>query len=191
MSVSASAQVFRPHVAGGHDRADFRRGPAGHGGQGYSRGHSHGPRFGAVFHPGAYGYRHSYSAPVFGYYEGYSRPDYPCYSVGAGYGGYGSGRGASNGLVLGALAGGIIGHNSGDFRHNGWRGAAWGAGLGLLLGSVVDANRRTVAAPAYSYPPPAPPVVLPAAAPAQPVTIINHYYGHAAPMSGANALFGR
>jgi hypothetical protein len=110
-----------------------------------------------------------------------------------GYDGYG-GSAAYDGLWLGALAGGIIGRNSGgDWRHNGWRGAAWGAGAGWLLGSIVDANygyygygypRRvvtTVAQPA-----------MPAAPAPQPVTIINNnYYGNASPMAGANSLFGR
>jgi len=40
-----------------------------------------------------------------------------------------------NGAALGAIAGGIIGHNNGG---GGWRGAAIGAGSGLLLGSLMD-----------------------------------------------------
>src|SRR5207302_1055341 len=48
---------------------------------------------------------------------------------------------AANGALLGGIAGGIIGHNSGgNWRHDGWRGAAWGAGAGWLLGSIIDAN---------------------------------------------------
>ena len=114
-----------------------------------------------------------------------------------GYGGYGYydgyGSAASDGLWLGALAGGIIGRNSGDFRHNGWRGAAWGAGIGWLLGSIADANTY------YSYPRAVVvdqvPVVQAqpqvAAAPQQ-VTIINNYYNTpATPMTAANGLFGR
>ena len=118
--------------------------------------------------------------------------------------GYGYGGAASNGLWLGALAGGIIGHNiGGDWRHNGWRGAAWGAGAGWLIGSLIDSNRYYDGGYGYDYgygyprtvvmssPPPivvqSPP---PAAAPQQ-VTIINNYYGNASPMSSANALFGR
>jgi hypothetical protein len=204
LSAAAHAQVFRPSGSGGHERSDSRRSEVSHRGWDHHRHHGrfHGPRFGAVLYPGGYGYGRYYAAPVFGYYDGYSRHDYPYYSVGTGYGYYGSGSAASNGLVLGALAGGIVGHNRGEFRHNGWRGAAWGAGLGWLLGSVVEANRRLVAAPVvYSYPQaenltlpvasaPAP-VSAPPPAPAQPITIINNYYGNAAPMSGANALFGR
>lgn len=109
---------------------------------------------------------------------------------------------AQNGLWLGALAGGIIGHNRG-FGHgrDGWRGAAWGAGAGWLLGSVLDANYGYYGNGYYSYGYPRPvvmpqaqPVVVqsapPAAAPQQ-VTIINNYYGNASPMAGANTLFGR
>jgi len=103
-----------------------------------------------------------------------------------------------NGAVIGGIAGAVIGHNSGSLGHNGWRGAAWGAGLGWVLGSVADANRRAVI---WERPPvyveSARPVVVqapaqpaPAAAPQQ-VTIINNYYGNAAPMGQANTLFGR
>lgn len=152
-------------------------------GQGYygrsgHRGYSHGNR--------GYGFGYSY-VPSYGYYSGYGN-DYPYYGT-TGY--YGSSSGATNGLLLGALAGGIIGNNSGS--HNGWRGAAWGAGAGWLLGSIADANRRTVAydtAPVVVQPAPAAPTAQPAA-PAQPITIINNYYNTPTPMSGANSLFGR
>ncbi len=123
----------------------------------------------------------------------------------AGYGpygyGYGYGSAANNGFWLGALAGGVIGHNSRGFHHDGWRGAAWGAGVGWLLGSVADASygyrgygydygysRPVVlreAPVAQVQPQPAP------AAQPQQVTIINNYYGNASPMSSANAMFGR
>jgi len=116
-----------------------------------------------------------------------------------GAGGYYRGSAAADGFFLGGLAGGMIGHTSGSFRHNGWRGAAWGAGAGWLLGSIADANRRVVI---WERPPvyveQAQPVVVPAPPqPAQPaaqpqqITIINNYYGNAAPMSQANGLFGR
>ena len=91
-------------------------------------------------------------------------------------------------MLLGALAGGIIGNNSGS--HNGWRGAALGAGAGLLLGTIADANRPAVvynSVPAVQQAP----APQPAAAPAQSTTIINNYYNAPAPMSGANSLFGR
>jgi hypothetical protein len=100
--------------------------------------------------------------------------------------------------VLGALAGGIIGNNSRAFHHDAWRGAAWGAGVGWLLGSVADANRRVVyqnSAPVVvqsAAPAPVPMQAQPAAQPAQqPVTIINNYYNTSTPMTGANQLFGR
>jgi len=126
------------------------------------------------------------------------------------YGGY-RGSAARDGLIWGGIAGGLIGHNSGSFRHNGWRGAAWGAGAGWLLGSVIDANRGYYGYGGYDYPrrpviwerpvyvESAPAQVVqqapvqqaqPAAAPQQ-ITIINNYYGNAAPMSQANSLFGR
>lgn len=118
---------------------------------------------------------------------------------GGGYGGYGyyGGSAATDGLFLGALAGGIIGHNSGSFRHNAWRGAAWGAGAGWLLGSIADANRRPVIweRPVYVEQPQvvqqAPVQQAQPAAQPQQITIINNYYGNAAPMSQANGLFGR
>lgn len=48
---------------------------------------------------------------------------------------------AVKGAVLGGIAGAVIGHNSGDLRHNGWHGAAIGATAGLLIGQAVgDAN---------------------------------------------------
>src|SRR5476649_1893063 len=45
---------------------------------------------------------------------------------------------AVNGAILGGLAGAIIGHNSGSLHHNGWQGAAIGAGAGLLFGAATD-----------------------------------------------------
>jgi uncharacterized protein YcfJ len=131
----------------------------------------------------SYGY-----APGYSYHPGYGA-GYPYYD--SGY--YGTRSAAANGLLLGALAGGIVGHNSGEFRHNGWRGAAWGAGAGWLLGSVIDANRRAVvyeAAPVVSQPAAVVPAQPVQPAPQQ-VTIINNYYNNATPMSGANSLFGR
>lgn len=183
--VPAQAEIFRPGGgrgspgSGHHDRGSVRVVHAGgyHGDYIYR----HRPVVHVSYRPAYY--------PVYGYYPGYG-VDYPYYG-GTGY--YGSGSAASTGFWLGALAGGIIGHNSGDFRHNGWRGAAWGAGAGWLLGSIVDANRRYEdysSAPRTTVPV-APAAVQPtsSAAPQQ-VTIINNYY-NSSPMSGANSLFGR
>lgn len=160
------------------------------------RGYNHG---GYIYrHPSAVyvGYRPAYYPyyPVYGYYGGYG-VDYPYYGS-AGY--YGSNSAASSGFWLGALAGGIIGNNSGSFGHNGLRGAAWGAGAGWLLGTIADANRRPVtyqqAPVVVSQPSQVGTVVAQPAAQApapQQVTIINNYYNSASPMSGANNLFGR
>jgi hypothetical protein len=165
--------------------------------------HHHGyPRYGyGVYRSHGYGHHWDYWprigfstiwAPSYGYpyYRGYG-DGYPYYDT-VGY--HGGGSAATSGLLLGALAGGIIGHNSGEFRHNGWRGAAWGAGLGWLLGSVADAHRRPAAYPTAPVVMPQP-QVMPAAQPAAPapqqVTIINNYYNSGSPMSAANGLFGR
>lgn len=196
LAASASGQIFRPDAGRGAPRGGHHdRGPA----RVVHSGHSSHYR-----HPGAYVYRHAPRVwfdyrpayyPAYSYYPAYG-VDYPYYGS-LGY--YGTPSAASSGFWLGALAGGIIGHNSGEFRHNGWRGAAWGAGVGWLLGSIADANRRVVsypstpavAAPAVVAPAPvAAAASAPAAAP-QSVTIINHYYQAASPMSGANGLFGR
>jgi hypothetical protein len=157
----------------------YRDGPAYHGGY---RGGPHG-RVG--YHPGFrpapvyYGsFGGGYAPGYYGSYV-YDRPYV------AGYPNY-----AANGLWLGALTGAIIGNNSGTFHHSAGRGALWGAGVGLLLGSVAEANRRAVvyeSQPAVAAPPAAPA----AAAPAAPVTIINNYYGTPPPMSSANSMFGR
>lgn len=182
----------------------YRERPEIYVGVDYGRGSRYGSRPGHGRHPRAYrnygyyghprpgwsGYGYG-SVPVYGYYPGYGA-GYPYYDS---YGVYRPGGAASTGLLLGALAGGIIGHNSGDFRHNGWRGAAWGAGAGWLLGSIVDARRPvTVYEPAPVVVPQVQtvPAASPAlAAPPQPITIINNYYNSPSPMSAANGLFGR
>jgi uncharacterized membrane protein len=48
---------------------------------------------------------------------------------------------SAGGVVLGGIAGAIIGHNSGSLNHNAWQGAAIGAGTGLLFGSIVGGSR--------------------------------------------------
>jgi hypothetical protein len=182
-ALPAQAQMFRPDIG--------------------RRSGQHGPPRGAVHHvhrgapSGLYVYRHH--APVvhyryhpsvavhgaYGYYPAYGvdYPYYPAWERSA----------AADGFWLGALAGGIVGHNSGSFGHNGWRGAAWGAAAGWLLGSVVDANRRTAVASAPVTIAPAAPTIAGATPPpaAAPVTIINNYYGSSSPLSDANRLFGR
>jgi outer membrane lipoprotein SlyB len=104
---------------------------------------------------------------------------------------------AASGALLGGIAGAIIGHNSGDLRHNAWRGAAIGAGAGLLLGSLADRAEETRPAVVNYASPENEPVVnnqtsANSAATPQNVTIINNYYGsNTTPMGGANSLFGR
>ncbi|MSU51876.1 MAG: hypothetical protein EXS41_00535 [Opitutaceae bacterium] len=104
---------------------------------------------------------------------------------------------AGSGLFLGVLAGAIIGHNSGSLGHNAWRGAAYGAGAGLLIGSIAESRaRRAESADAAT-------LANAAAAPAAPATSVgqqattiinNTYYNSPAPttpMSAANSMFGR
>lgn len=103
-----------------------------------------------------------------------------------------------SGALLGGLAGAIIGHNDG--RH-GWEGAAYGAGAGLILGSIWDRadRRRDREASRVVYYEDAPREaarVITSVAPAAPqtVTINNYYYGPVSGTSvagGANSLFGR
>jgi hypothetical protein len=191
----AQAQVFRPHSFGYGHRGGWH-------GSSYGWGHGHfssGPRWSVNlgFGPSYYG---AYRAPVYYYDSGYydSGYDYaPAYT-------YAQPSYTASGTWLGAIAGAIIGNNSGSLGHNAWRGAAYGAGLGYIFGAVADNNaaraRASAAAQAnasvvIAAPAPAAPAataVTPAANPQQPITIINNYYnGATPPMSQANGLFGR
>jgi hypothetical protein len=172
----------RPHLDASHHRSSGGYGYRGH--RGYSVGYGYwGPSY--YHRPGfAYSYYPGYGS-AYPYYD----TAYPYYDYGA-YG-YGTPSYAGRGLFLGGLAGAIIGHNSGTFRHDAWRGAAWGAGAGWLLGTIADARRAQIvqSAPVGSVPAQ---TAAPAAAQPQQVTIINNYYNApATPMSGANGLFGR
>ena len=148
----------------------------------------------------------SYPAyPAYGYY-GYGA--YPAY----GYSVYRPNY-AISGAAVGGLAGGIIGHNS---HGRTLEGIGIGAGAGLLLGGLAEANARHYERVAYASPPavyyapasyPAPlaysttppaPVTSTPAAPTVPTptslspsTTINNQSGSGSPMSGANSLFGR
>jgi hypothetical protein len=206
----AQAQIFRSPLFGGVANGALigaiignNSGSLGHNAwRGAAYGAAAGLLFDSAFGPGngdvsaSYGYGHDfrggrgrpdgYSAPrVYVYspapvvYSGYDynydyafddRPDY---------------RGS--GLWLGALAGAIIGRNSGSLGHSAWRGAAYGAGAGYLLGAISEgsARRREVMVERAA------PVSAVSTQP-QPVTIINNYYNTpATPMSSANSLFGR
>jgi len=211
----AHAQIFGPRSAGGALLGGIAGAVIGHnsgslshnGWQGAAIGAGVGALLGSAADRNAGRYDRGWPAPNGGYIYRDAPGRY-------GYGGDGYYRGsaAHDGLWLGALAGGIIGHNSGgNWRHNGWRGAAWGAGAGWLLGSIIDSNRYYYGGYGYDngygydygygYPrgvvmaQPQPVVVqsapAPAAAAPQQITIINNYYGNAAPMASANAMFGR
>ena len=136
------------------------------------------------------GYRHGYGRGYSDRGYGYASFYYPGYDVGAypyyDYPGVYSRSSAVDGLFWGGLAGAVIGRNSGSLGHDAWRGAAWGAGLGWLLGTVADARR-----PVNVEPVTRPAVVPSAAAAPAPVTIINNYYAAPSAMSAANGLFGR
>lgn len=111
-----------------------------------------------------------------GYYRTYHYYDYdrPSY--------------AAQGLLLGGVAGAIIGNNS--HGHNAWRGAAWGAGAGLLLGAIADENARYRERRVVYVPAPETVETQPQTSP-QNVTVINNYYGNTAPTGSANSMFGR
>ncbi|ATC63625.1 hypothetical protein CMV30_06485 [Nibricoccus aquaticus] len=136
----------------------------------------------------------SYRSPL--YHSDYSRSREPGY-YGSSYTPYASTRSrASTGLLLGGIAGAVIGNNSGDLRNNPWRGAAIGATTGWLLGSIADQRARERARAAeITYVSTAAPEETPPATPAQtvPQTVIinNNYYGNSSAMAPANSLFGR
>lgn len=94
-----------------------------------------------------------------------------------------------SGVLLGGLAGAIIGHNDG---RRGWEGAALGAGAGWLLGSVVEQSRQRAENRRSDENVPVSERSR-LAEPAPTTVIHNHYYGGAQPgaMSRANGLFGR
>jgi hypothetical protein len=141
---------------------------------------------------GYYGRTHRLAHYGSVYWPSYSFSYYPAYGDAYPYYGYGVPSYQSQGLFLGGLAGAIIGHNSGTFRHDAWRGAAWGAGAGWLLGAIADARRPAVVQTAPTVTAGPSQTTAPAAAQPQQVTIINNYYNApATPMSGANGLFGR
>ncbi len=176
----AQAQIFRPGSFRGNSHVVWHG--DNHGGSRYRGGPWWGVGLYAPVILGAYDYR----APA--YYSDYG---YSNYGYDSGY--YAQPSYQASGTWLGALAGAIIGRNSGSLGHNAWRGAAYGAGLGYILGTVADANGRAreVAAARTLSVQAAPSVAAPAA-PAQPVTIINNYYNTpATAMSPANSLFGR
>lgn len=147
----------------------------GHYRPGYHHHHHFGPRthIGVTYHYPSY--RHSRRVV-------YSRPSY-----------------AQSGLWLGGITGAIIGHNSGS--GNAWRGAAIGAGAGLLLGSLADHDaardervREETSFPTVAEESSSAPASRPAATggTTQNANVINNYYGSSGgAMSSANSMFGR
>ncbi len=51
--------------------------------------------------------------------------------------------GALDGAAWGAIAGAVIGHNSGSLGHNAWRGAAYGALAGAVIGDLADNHHHS------------------------------------------------
>ena len=131
-------------------------------------------------------YRYGYPGYSFGVYDDvYVSSAYPAR---ANY--------ATNGLLWGALAGAVIGNNSGDLGHNAWRGAAYGALGGYVLGAIADRRAEARAAESVAAvstetgssvvtPTPAPPVSVPS------TPAVTEPSRRSSSMADANRLFGR
>jgi hypothetical protein len=101
---------------------------------------------------------------------------------------------AVSGLLLGGMTGAIIGNNS--HSHDSWEAAAWGAGAGLLVGSIAEHNarKREAREAVAQETAQAAGAAQTAAVQAKPqnVTIINNYNSTpSTPMTSANGMFGR
>jgi len=135
------------------------------------------------YYPGSYGY----------YYQPYAYRPTPVYVYDGGYYETTNNRldYVGNGLALGAIAGAMIGNNSGSLGHSAWRGAAYGAGAGLLIGAIADNNarRREAATSVPSAPISSTPAPVPAAV-VQP-RVITAPAAPASSMGDANRMFGR
>ncbi len=135
------------------------------------------------YYPGSYGYYYRpyvyRPAPVYVYDGG----DYDTADTRINY--------LGNGLALGAIAGAIIGNNSGSLGHSAWRGAAYGASAGLLIGAIADHNarRREAATSVPSVSAASAPSPVPAAV-AQP-RLITAPAAPTSSMGDANRMFGR
>jgi uncharacterized protein YcfJ len=186
--IPAQAQLFSREAFGGAALGGIVGGIIGHNNgrktaEGIGIGAGAGLLLGAVTHQSRREYEY-YPGPTYGYAYEAPRPNY-----------------AVTGTILGGIAGGVIGHNSGRRTAEG---IAIGAGAGLLLGSVAEADRRRTVSyvqPIVSYAQPVPayvaaapaPLVEPqtAAVPPQQTTTANQSYVPSSAMSGANSLFGR
>jgi len=167
----ACAEVFRAHAFHGGHRWSHAR-------------HVHGwpARTSISFYSSDYGW----GGPVPYAYGGY--PIYPSTYIEP----VGTSR-AGAGLFWGGLLGAILGHNSGSLGHNAWRGAAYGAGVGYLLGAIGDSEAREhdgVRAVPQPRIPDESVAGEPAPAPTAPPSVRTRPPATNA-MSAANALFGR
>jgi outer membrane lipoprotein SlyB len=213
---SAQAQFFRPETAGGALLGGIAGAVIGHNSGDLDNNAWRGAAIGtlaggligsAVGQSRENYYSHNVPVPRYSSYNryddfyprhgyAYSRYDHPRY-IRSSYDRHDYGRynRASNGLLLGGIAGAIIGNNSGDLDNNPWRGAAIGAGAGWLLGAIADERARArdrgqdIVYSRDTETPIAPPA--PASAVPQTVIINNNYYGTPSPMTSANTLFGR
>lgn len=171
---TAHAQVFRPHAI--HGRAGWRH-------------HGHGYHHGWVARPSVAFYYSDYGWGARPWTYGYA--SYPVYATSS----YVSPTRASSGLFWGGLLGAIIGNNSGSLGHNAWRGAAYGAAAGYVLGAIGDSRARadeTTRAPvAANYSSTTETVVNSPGAAATESAAVSAPAKSASPMSSANALFGR
>lgn len=143
-----------------------------------------------------YGYYSSYSRPNYIYldrdFDGYGYDRYSSYDDGL----YRRPNYAANGALLGALAGAVIGNNSGDLRHNSWRGAGYGSLAGYVIGSIAENNaQRRGAASVYEAPtqevPQASAVQARPSAPSEQRPVTASQQRSSSSMASANSLFGR
>jgi uncharacterized protein YcfJ len=135
---------------------------------------------------------YSYTPPSSSFYSppayAYAYAPYPAYAPAPPRRNY-----AIGGTLLGALTGGLIGNS---IDHQGWEGAAIGAGAGLLLGGVAEQTARRRQQDYYYAGPPVlvvrPKTLAPApSAPTVPDNNPKPPYRPASAMSSANSLFGR
>jgi outer membrane lipoprotein SlyB len=182
VGVSAAPRTYLYRDYGRWHGGGSWHGRTGYYGRGYGWGGHSG--FYASYYPyyssSIYLDRSSYDYPV--YVDDYetARPNY-----------------AASGAVFGALAGAVIGNNSGDLRHNGWRGAGLGAAAGYLIGSIAENNARRREAILTAQAQQDAATTAAVSAPAEPttrapsVTASEPRPSTASSMSSANSLFGR
>lgn len=97
---------------------------------------------------------------------------------------------AVNGTLLGALAGAVIGNNSGDLGNSSWRGAALGSVVGLAAGAVAEKRARERESAATAQAAPAKPEDVPALQPTSEGERVKPAKTSSR-LAEANRLFGR